>query len=83
MPVLTIRLPENYLRRAKAKARSEGFRSPAAWARTVVERNLAVLRESPRLRPQRVVSAMRRTGLYREGFLRSLKRSLAYADKAA
>lgn len=83
MPVLNIRLAEKHFRRARAQARSEGFRSPAAWARMVVERNLATFKDSPRLRPQRVVSAMRQTGLYHKGFLRSLGRSLAYADKAA
>lgn len=82
MPTLTIKLPRERFRRVQARARSEGFGDPTEWAKFLLERTIA-LRESPRLRPQRVVSAMRRTGLYREEFLRSLERSLAYADKTA
>lgn len=82
MPLLTITVPGKYLRKIKAQARREGFKNPTEWARFLIERSVS-FGESPRLRPEKIISEMERTGLYRHGFLRALKRSLEYADRSA
>lgn len=80
MPILSIKLPSRSFRRIRARARAEGFRSPAELARILVERNIA-LEESPKISPLKIISEMRKTNLYKEQFLRELKISLDYADK--
>lgn len=82
MPTLTIKLPRERFRRVQARARSEGFGDPTEWAKSLLERTIA-LRESPRMKPGKIIARMRKTGLYREAFLRELRKSLAYADPAA
>ena len=82
MATLTIEIPNAYAREVKARARREGFANAAEWARTIIVRNIG-LEASPRLSPRKITRSMRKTGLYRETFLRELEKSLAYADHAA
>jgi len=82
MPLLTIAVPSEYLRKIKMQARREGFKNPTEWVRFVIERNVS-FEESPRLKPAKIISEMARTGLYRREFLHALKRSLEYADRNA
>lgn len=82
MPTLTIKLPSSSFRKVKERAQREGFKDPTEWARILVEKNIA-LEESPKLKASKIISEMRETNLYREQFLRELKKSLDYADKTA
>ncbi|MEK7560300.1 MAG: hypothetical protein AAB522_03320 [Patescibacteria group bacterium] len=81
MPTLSIELPQKELQRAREVARKEGFKSPADWAKFLVARNIGFL-ESPKLKPSKIISEMKKTGLYKSNFLRNLQKSLIYADKA-
>lgn len=81
MPTLTITLPPKYSEKAKEQARKEGFKSPTLWLRFLVESRVN-LEESPRLTPSKIFTEMQKTGIYKLRFLRELKTSLEYADKA-
>ena len=80
MPTLSVELPQKELQKAREMARKEGFKSPADWARFLVSRNIGFL-ESPKLKPSKIISEMKKTGLYKNNFLRNLQKSLLYADK--
>lgn len=82
MPTLNITLPNKDLRRIKERAEAGGFRTPSDWARFLVERNIG-FEESPKLKASKIISEMKKTGLYKKEFLRELKNSLDYADKTA
>ena len=82
MPILNIQLPQKQLERAKIRARKEGFKNPAEWARVLVSRHIA-FEESPKLKSSEIIKAMKKTGIYRLPFLQKLKSSLDYADKTA
>lgn len=82
MPTLTISIPNKDFRKIKERALTEGFKDPTDWARFLVEKNIAH-EESPKIKPSRIISEMKKTGLYKKNFLSELKRSLEYADKAA
>ncbi|MBI2121844.1 MAG: hypothetical protein HYT98_01860 [Candidatus Sungbacteria bacterium] len=79
MPTLTIDLPVKYFKKAQKQAHREGFKNPADWAHFLVARNIE-LEESSHLAPTRIISEMKKTGLYNSIFLRELKQSLEYAD---
>lgn len=81
MPTLTITLPAQQLEKAKEQARHEGFKNPNSWLQFLISNRL-ILEESPRLKPSEIILEMRKTGLYKTGFLSDLKKSLEYADKA-
>lgn len=81
MPAITIKLPNKYLEAAETRARRQGFKNTGEWARFLIEKNLN-LEESPKMDPAKIISEMKKTSLYQENFLRELKKSLAYADKA-
>ena len=81
MPAITIKLPSKQFGIVKIKARKQGFKNPNDWARFLIEQNL-ILEESPKLSPEKIISEMRKTNLYQERFLREMKKSLEYADKA-
>ena len=82
MPILTINLQSKQYKKIKEVARREGFKTPAEWTRFLVEKNMS-FEDSPRLKPSKVISEMEKTGVYKGEFLRELKKSLEYADKAA
>ncbi len=82
MPNITVKLQEKDFRKAKIRAEHEGFKNPADWARFLIEQNM-VLEESPVLESAKIISEMKKTGLYKENFLRDLKKSLEYADKTS
>lgn len=82
MPTLTINLPPKQYKKLKVVARREGFKTPAEWAHFLVEKNTG-FRNSPRLKPVKIISEMEKTGLYKKQFLHGLKKSLEYADKTA
>jgi len=81
MPILSIQLPEKELEKVRRTARREGFKSPTDWAKFLVERNIG-FEESPKIGLQKIISEMKKTGLYKGDFLRGLQKSLIYADKA-
>lgn len=82
MPTLTINLPPKQYKKIKGVARREGFKTPTAWARFLVEKNMG-FQNSTKLTPSKIILEMQKTGLYRKPFLRELKKSLEYADKTA
>jgi len=82
MPTLTVTLPPKRFAEVKKQARREGFSDPTKWASFVIERS-ACFEESPKIKPAKIISSMKKTGLYKEIFLRELKQSLEYADRAA
>ena len=82
MPTLTINLQPKQYKKIKEAARREGFKTPAEWTRFLVEKNMS-FEDSPRLKPSKIISEMEKTGVYKGEFLRELKKSLEYADKAA
>lgn len=82
MAIFTIKIPDKKLSDIKAYARRAGFKNPAEWARDLVEKNLS-LEESPHIAPEKIISEMKKDGHHSAIFLRDLKRSLIYADKAA
>lgn len=82
MPTLTITVPHKDFHKIKERARVEGFRTPTDWARFLVERNIG-FEESPKLKTSKIISEMKKTGLYKKEFLRELKNSLNYADKTS
>lgn len=82
MPTLTITLPTQSFRKIKKRAQKEGFKNPTDWARFLVEKNIS-LEELPRMKPKKIIEEMKKTNHYTGEFLRGLKRSLEYADKAA
>lgn len=82
MAKLTIQIPQKDFRKLKARAHREGFKNPTEWARVLVEKNMEVT-ESPKMNPEKIISEMQKTGRYSSPFLRSLSKSLKYADKAA
>lgn len=82
MVILTIKIPHKEFSHIKAYARRAGFKNPAEWARDLVEKNLS-LEESPRMKPEKIISEMKKSSRYSDIFLRDLKKSLIYADKAA
>ena len=82
MAILTIKISNKEFSRVKTYAKRAGFKNPAEWARDLVERNL-FLEESPRMSSAQVIAEMKQTGRYKGIFLHGLKKSLAYADKAA
>ena len=82
MAILSIKITNKEFSRAKTYAKRAGFKNAAEWTRDLIEKNLS-LEESPRLSSAQVVVEMKQTGRYRGVFLRGLKKSLAYADKAA
>lgn len=81
MPNITIKLQENNFRKARVRAEREGFKNPDDWAKFLIEQNLT-LEESPKLEPSKIISEMKKTGLYKSEFLQGLKKSLEYADKS-
>lgn len=82
MPTLSINIPQRNLIKIRARARREGFRGPNEWVQFLLEKNLS-LEESPKLKPSKIISEMKKTGLYQTRFLNELKKSLAYADATA
>jgi len=82
MPTLTITLPKKEFQKVKERARQEGFKAPAAWAQFLVEINIG-FEESSKLKPPKIISEMKKTGLYKAQFLRALEKSLDYANKAS
>ncbi len=82
MTSLTISLLPQDLKKARVRAKSEGFKTPSDWVTFLVERHL-ILEESPRLAPAKIVSDMNSTGLYKKKFLLELEKALEYADSAA
>ena len=82
MAILSIKITNKEFSRAKTHAKRAGFKNAAEWTRDLIEKNLS-LEESPRLSSAQVVAEMKQTGRYRGIFLRGLKKSLTYADKAA
>jgi len=82
MPLLTIQLPQKQFNKARARAKREGFKSPAEWAKILVSRYIA-FEESPKLKSSKIIEEMRKTGLYPTEFLNELRHSLKYADKTA
>ncbi len=68
--------------RIRKQAHKEGFKNPTDWTRFLIEKNL-FLEESPHLKPSEIITQMEKTGLYRDGFLKDLKKSLEYADKTS
>ena len=82
MPTLTINLQPKQYKKIKEAARREGFKTPAEWTRSLVEKNIN-FEDSPKLKPSKVISEMEKTGLYKREFLHELKKSLEYADRAA
>ncbi|MEK7062756.1 MAG: hypothetical protein AAB946_01840 [Patescibacteria group bacterium] len=81
MPAITIKLQSKHLEAAKIKARRQGFKNASEWAQFLIEKNLS-LEESPKMDPSKIISEMKKTDIYQENFLRELKKSLEYADKA-
>ena len=82
MATLTLKISNKEFSRAKIYAKRLGFKNPAEWARDLVAKNLS-LEESPRMSSAQVVAEMKQNGRYKGIFLHGLKKSLAYADKAA
>ena len=82
MAILSVKITNKEFSRAKTYAKRAGFKNAAEWMRNLIEKNLS-LEESPRVSSVRVVAEMKQTGRYHGVFLRDLKKSLAYADKAA
>lgn len=82
MTLLTILLPPQELKKVRAQAKSEGFKTPSAWVQFLIERQL-LLEESPNLPPRKIVSEMKKTSLYRKRFLSELQKALEYADSTA
>lgn len=82
MPTITIPIPKEEYNKIKTRARREGFKNPADWARFLVEKNVQ-LEESPRLSPSKIILEMKKIGVHKPLFLLGLKKSLEYADKIA
>jgi hypothetical protein len=82
MPTLSITIPQSNFRKIQTRARREGFQNPNEWARFLLERNL-YLEESPKNAPAKIISEMKKTGLYQKRFLNELKKSIHYADATA
>ena len=82
MSSLTITLPPKQSQKAKEQAKKEGFKNPALWLQFLVEKQTG-FEESPKVNPARIISGMKKTGLYKDSFLSELKKSLAYANKAS
>lgn len=80
MPSLTIIVPRIQYRKIQERARREGFKTSADWARFLMQQNMA-LAESPRFKSTKIISEMQKTDLYKKSFLHELKKSLEYADK--
>lgn len=82
MVILTIKISNKEFSHIKAHARRAGFKNPTEWALDLVEKNLS-LEESPRMKPEKIILEMKKSSRYSAVFLRDLKESLTYADKAA
>lgn len=82
MPTLSIKLPVKNFIKIKRQARQQGFNSPTDWARFLIEKNL-FFEESPHFKSSEIITQMKKTGLYQDKFLKDLKKSLEYADKAS
>lgn len=82
MPILSIELQNKELEKVREISRREGFKTPTDWAKFLVSRNIG-FEESPRLKPKKIILEMKKTGLYKNSFLRSLQKSILYADKAS
>ncbi|MDP3769770.1 MAG: hypothetical protein U1A23_03640 [Candidatus Sungbacteria bacterium] len=82
MPTLTIKIPQEEYKKIKDQARREGYKNPSAWAQSLVKKT-ACMEESPSMKSERIIVEMQKTGRYKSGFLRGLKKSLEYADTAA
>lgn len=81
MPTLSIQLPEKDLEKVRRTARREGFKNPTDWAKFLVARSIS-FEESPKISHKKIISEMKKTGLYKNAFLRGLQKSIMYADKA-